>query len=154
MSDIKEAIEEDMERYFPGDSHLLGDSAYGIQSYLMVPYKDYGNMTDTQRNFNRILSKNRVVIERAFCLLKGRCRRLKYLYLQNVKYGALIIAACCVLHNICLDLEDEANDDILAENENIEDESDHENTANGRINLPAQRKRDEIAELLMERRRH
>lgn len=148
LSDIKAAIEENKERYFPNNSHILGDTAYGLISYLMVPYKDYGNMTAAQRNFKTILSRHRVVIERAFCLLKGRCRRLKYLYLQKVKYGSLMIAACCVLHNICLDLDDEATDDILAEIGDIEEDN-NEVIENGRNNVPAQLKRDELAETLM-----
>lgn len=110
--------------------------------------------TEAQKNFNKILSKNRVVIERSFALLKGHFRRLIYLYLQNVKYGALIIAASCVLHNISLDFNDEVNTVILAENEHIEDQVGNENAADGRINLPAQMKRNSIAEMLMEGRRH
>ncbi|XP_043469634.1 putative nuclease HARBI1 [Leptopilina heterotoma] len=152
LSDIKEAIEVDKERYFPGDSHMLGDSAYGVQSFLMVPYKDYGNMTAVQRHYNTVLSKHRVVVERGYGLLKGRCRRLKYLYLQKIKNGSLIIAACCVLHNICLDLDDEVNEEILNELDPIE-EDDLDPLENERINLPAQIKRDAIAEMLFETRR-
>lgn len=44
----------------------------------------------------------RQVIERAFALLKGRFRRLKYLDMNRDDMIASVILACCVLHNICL----------------------------------------------------
>ncbi|XP_051167759.1 putative nuclease HARBI1 [Leptopilina boulardi] len=157
MSDISEAIEENIEEFCPRGSHIIGDSAYGIKPYLMTPYKDRGFMTPAQRNFNRILSRERVVIERAFCLLKGRCRRMKQLYLQNVKYGALIIAACCVVHNVCLDVEDEVNEDILREEDNIDDDDDGDNrginVGANNVRANAEAKRLHLCEMFMAARR-
>lgn len=92
--------------------------------------------------------------KKAFCLLKGRCRRMKYIYLQKVKYGSLMIAACCVLHNISLDLDDEVNEDILNEVGNVEyEEEGDQNIEDRGNNLPGQEKRDAIAEMLLEMRR-
>jgi len=45
----------------------------------------------------------RQVIERAFALLKGRFRRLKYLHMSCINLIPYVILACCVLHNICLE---------------------------------------------------
>jgi hypothetical protein len=59
------------------DAHLIGDLAYKLSSTLMVGFKNHGNLTLRQKNFNVILSKSRVTIERAYALLKGRFRRLK-----------------------------------------------------------------------------
>jgi len=36
------------EENFPEDSHLLGDAAYGIQKYLMVPFRDNGHLRETE----------------------------------------------------------------------------------------------------------
>lgn len=74
-------------------------------------------MTQAQINFNEHLSKIRQVIERAFALLKGRFRRLKYLHMSCTDLIPFVILACCVLHNICLedcqdDLDDFIDDDI------------------------------------------
>jgi len=44
----------------------------------MVPYKDNGHLTQNQKNFNKILSSSRVVVEQAFGKLIGRFRKLKY----------------------------------------------------------------------------
>ena len=46
---------------------------------MITPFKDHGNLTPQQLRFNFIHSSTRMVIERAFSLLKGRFRRLKYL---------------------------------------------------------------------------
>jgi hypothetical protein len=63
-----------------------------------------------QRHFNFLLSSNRVSIERAFGLLKGRFPRLTSLVVNRVETVVDIIMACCVLHNVCIqqsDIKDE-----------------------------------------------
>ncbi|KAJ8910340.1 hypothetical protein NQ315_004539 [Exocentrus adspersus] len=94
----------------PQDGHLLGDSAYPLLNRLMVPFRDNGHLNDIQRNYNTIHSKIRVVIEQAFALLKGRFRRLKLLETRRLDHIPLIILACCILHNICLENDDIPND--------------------------------------------
>ncbi|XP_051156192.1 putative nuclease HARBI1 [Leptopilina boulardi] len=150
MSDISAAMAEDLARFCPGEFHIIGDKAYGIEYYFMVPYKDNGHLTPTQVHFNYIHSKTRMVIERAFALLKGRFRRLKYLYLQKIRYGAIIIMACCVLHNICLDLDDEINEEILTEEDFVNDDIEEFRALNRRNDAATRRKRDAIAEMLMQ----
>lgn len=83
------------------ESHLLGDAAYPLKENLLTPYKDNGFLTDIQKNFNKIHSKSRVVIEQAFGLLKGRFRRLKYLDMTRPDLIPLIIISACILHNLC-----------------------------------------------------
>ena len=56
--------------------------------------------------YNYIHSSIRTTIERAFGLLKGRFRRLKYLDQENVETMTNTIAAACCLHNICIMQED------------------------------------------------
>lgn len=57
----------------------------------------------------------RQVVERAFSLLKGRFRRLKYLHMSMADLIPYVILACCVLHNLCLDGCDDAVDDFIEE---------------------------------------
>ena len=151
MSDIQQEMTNNPEIYCPRDTHILGDSTYPIQYDLLPPYRDNGHLTPTHRNYNKIHSKTRVVIERAFGLLKGRFRRLKYLYVQHVQYAPLIIMACCVLHNICLNSDDELNDLIEDGNDNVGNDIDE---VEGRDIIPGANKRDIIAALLMEGRRN
>jgi len=62
-----------------GDDNLLGDAAYSIRRWLMLSYRDNGHLTPQQHNFNNCHSITRVIVERAFSLMKGRFRRLQYI---------------------------------------------------------------------------
>ncbi|XP_023217212.1 protein ALP1-like [Centruroides sculpturatus] len=86
----------------PENCHLLGDSAYPLETYLMVPYKDNGHLNSKQKYFNKRLSSSRIVIEQAYGDLFGRFRRLKFLFVRNKQYLTKIILTACVLHNLCI----------------------------------------------------
>jgi len=44
------------ETYFPDNSHIIGDAAYGTHPHVMVPFRDNGHLTNAQKNFNYCLS--------------------------------------------------------------------------------------------------
>ncbi|XP_049795217.1 putative nuclease HARBI1 [Schistocerca nitens] len=104
-----------------GDFHILGDSAYPCTRNLLTPFRNTGNMSRVQCEFNRALSKNRCVVEHCFGLLKQRFRQLYHLKLRSAREMAHFIRACCVLHNLAvednLELEDNEGeeDDAPAE---------------------------------------
>lgn len=75
--------------------HIIGDSAFALSEHVMVPYKDLGNLTLKQINFNRKLSQARRIVENCFAFLKGRFRRLKYVN-ADIHRVPDIINACCV----------------------------------------------------------
>jgi len=56
-----------------------------------------------------VLSSTHVVIEQTFGLLKGRFRWLKYLDMLDIKLAAEVVAAACILHNLCINNNDEAD---------------------------------------------
>lgn len=99
-------------RYF-----LLGDSAYPLKSNLLVPFKDRGQLTPRQLNFNLQLSKNRYVIEHTFGILKQKFRQLYHIKLRNMQYIVHFIRAACVLHNVCID--DEVDFENIDQEENV-----------------------------------
>lgn len=82
--------------------HLVGDSAFGLRSWLMTPYKENDNLTRLEKHHNYCLSSARVVIEHAFGLLKGRWRRLIYINTYNICKTIEIAIAALVLHNFCI----------------------------------------------------
>jgi len=50
----------------------------------MVPYRDNGHLSEKHKKFNYVLSCSCCSIERAFALLKGKFRRLKYLDVNDL----------------------------------------------------------------------
>lgn len=91
-----------------GKYHILGDGAYPIREWLITPFKDYGNLSANEKKFNKMLSATRVLIENTFGLLKSRFRQLIEVDMHNVDKISKFIISCCVLHNLCI----ENNDDI------------------------------------------
>lgn len=88
---------------FPENSHILGDSAYMIQKYIMTPFRDNGHLTETEINYNKIHSSARMMVERSLGLLKGRFRSiLDNLPMTRIDLIPKYIVACCIMHNICL----------------------------------------------------
>lgn len=87
----------------------------------MTPYRDNGHLTNKQKNYNFCHSSARIVIERAFGLLKGRFRSLlTVLDMEHVDLIPQFIIACCVLYNICLLHHDDFPIETdLIENDNI-----------------------------------
>jgi len=138
---------------FPADTHILGDPAYPIMEHLLVPFKDTGRLGAREHQFNKTLSSARCTIERAFALLKGLFRRLKMLDMARLDLVPEVIVACCVLHNVCLDMQDDIDCDIADATCNVSDEqnerSDHVSVADRKAGVA---KRESIANLLIMRR--
>lgn len=139
MSDIKHLITENDYRYFKNYYYLIGDAAYPLSNRMLTPYRDNGHLQQWQRIYNTKHSKTRVVIERAFGMLLGRFRKLKYVYAYNTEFIPLIILACCILHNVCIDNEDEIA--IEPVHINIDEIELH-------VDLDGELKRDTIAHML------
>lgn len=131
---------------FPNNTHLIGDAVYGLHEHLMVPYPDDENNTKQQRNYNLCHSSGRIMIKRAFALLKGRWRSLLHvLAISRMDFTSDHILACCVLHNICLLKQDELQGQLIIldaeETELQEEKIKYDNT---KANFVAEAKRNDI----------
>ncbi|KAK5644582.1 hypothetical protein RI129_005882 [Pyrocoelia pectoralis] len=114
-SDIYTAVTENAVGYFPNEEFILGDKAYPCLSWCIPPYINTGNMNVAKRNFNMKVSQTRQVIERAFGLLFGRLRRLKFLDMNRQDLIPATVVACCAIHNLCIDSEDLLLDEFVNE---------------------------------------
>lgn len=81
---------------------ILGDSAFPLLSWIITPFRNFGNLTADQRLFNTCHSKTRQVIERSFRLLKARFRRLTKFPARDLSLVVHSVLSACVLHNICI----------------------------------------------------
>ena len=97
---------------------FLGDPAYPLLDWLMKAFPDSGNLTANQKRFNYCLSRARVVVEHAYGRLKGRWRCLMKRLDVSVCDVPELVAACCVLHNVCEVHGDRFNNEWIS---NIED---------------------------------
>lgn len=97
---------------------LVGDPAYPLFPWLMKPFPETGNRDRSKFNFK--LSSTRMVVERAFGLLKGRFRILNKRQDTSLENVCNIVTACCVLHNYCSAHGDQADDDWVIDEEGVD----------------------------------
>ncbi|KAL2088028.1 hypothetical protein ACEWY4_016856 [Coilia grayii] len=95
-----------LERKYPPPGYfLIGDGGYPCLSYpitLMTPYRQ-PLRNQLQAAYNSRLTKARVVVERAFGILKTRWRAIFLKALEvDIRYVPEVILCCTILHNICL----------------------------------------------------
>jgi hypothetical protein len=131
----------------PPEYHLLGDSAYPLQTFVLVPYRDNGHLSNVQIKYNKIHSSTRVAVERTIGLLKCKWRRLKYLDMSLVEEIPTIITACCVLHNIVLMTDQYVDEDEHDTDPDMGPADDNSSQQNG--NSQAENKRRQIAQQLL-----
>ena len=122
---------------------LVGDSAYPLSVWLMKPFNQTRTLSERQLRFNCALSQAHVVIEQAYGILKGWWSCLYKAMEEKTSRVATTILACCVLHNICIDVGDPSPIDILGDDDNDMDQS-----LNGDVSPIASDVRDKIMDYL------
>lgn len=78
-----------------------GDAAYGLDKNLICPYPG-DNLPRHKEVHNHAHSSTRMVVERSFADIKNRWLRLRSLR-SDIPFANRIIAACCCLHNMCIE---------------------------------------------------
>ncbi|XP_026797868.3 uncharacterized protein LOC113543669 [Pangasianodon hypophthalmus] len=81
--------------------YLLGNAAFPLQSWLMKPFSDTGQLTAEQRAYNQKIYRASCVAEKAFSRLKGRWRCLLKRNDSHIDLVKTMVLTCCVLHNLC-----------------------------------------------------
>ncbi|XP_036138685.1 putative nuclease HARBI1 isoform X1 [Monomorium pharaonis] len=85
------------------NSWLLGDSAYPLLPFLLTPKLNEVEGTPGARYTDHHV-RTRSAIERCFGILKGRwrCLRKERAVHYSPQFAALVVNACCVLHNMAI----------------------------------------------------
>ncbi|KAJ8943183.1 hypothetical protein NQ314_009814 [Rhamnusium bicolor] len=100
-----------------GNFYIPGDSGYPCLRHLLTPFRDHGNLTRRQQNYNYKLARNRYIIEHCFGILKQKIRQLYLLKLGKIEDIVNFIRACCVLHNFAIEddieLQENIDNDVL-----------------------------------------
>ena len=91
---------------FPGNT-TLADCGYYLRDYLDVPYRQsIAGFTPAQQYYNDLLTRERMLIERAFGIVKRRFPILQHPLRVNIESWPKIILACFILHNVSVHLND------------------------------------------------
>ena len=97
-------------RPFQVQRHTILLLAYPQAPWLMKPFPE-GTRDPEEKTFNKELSRARVIVERAFGILKRRWRVLQKRFDSSLEFAIKCAVACIVLHNICVDQNDPWHDD-------------------------------------------
>ncbi|XP_028285726.1 protein ALP1-like [Parambassis ranga] len=81
--------------------HLIGDASFPLKPWLMKGYTEGQQLSPEQRRFTFTLASARSVVDTAFMRLKGRWRCLLKKSDIDISMMPRVVAACCVLHNLC-----------------------------------------------------
>ncbi|XP_020621346.1 protein ALP1-like [Orbicella faveolata] len=119
---------------------LVADPKCKPTNWCMKPYPEIRGITPGKCNFNKALSRARVVIEQAFGMLKGRWHFLLVKLDESVDKIPLTIITCCILHNICIEVCDDVDVDPK------DDDPDELPPLPGHMNCEGSQLRDKIEE--------
>lgn len=146
---ISSARQHFLREYESGDrtSRLLGDCGYGIEAFLLTPYRQPLPNTK-EHKFNVAHTSARNIVERTIGVLKSRFRCLMGTLHYRPEKVVQIVNVCCALHNICRHYK---IPHAWEEVSNAPDEDDAENASSlstGTLRNEGQRVRNEIANSL------
>ncbi|GFS87149.1 putative nuclease HARBI1 [Trichonephila clavipes] len=98
-----------VETEVPSSYHLLGDSGYPLQSYLMTPFLN--PVGAGQVRYNAAHARARNVVERQYGVWKKRFSCIDTPFRCSLETAQTVMVATAVLHNLALSLGDYEDED-------------------------------------------
>lgn len=122
VSPISDNLEELCEDRF----HIFGSNAYNIREWLITPFRSDEHLEQGTHKFNRKIHETRVLIKKAFGILKKRFPQLNRMLMQGGDRLYKFIISCCVLHNLSID-GDVSDDEVVdfADDNEVQTIADH-----------------------------
>ena len=109
--------------------------------FCLTPNKDTGMLNRHQKKYNKIHSSTRICVEHTFGILKQRIHQLYHIKLRGLPRICHLIRACCVLHNMCSELDLEFLEDAeTCQDINLDTEGDENQGYQGTQAAKAKRK--------------
>ncbi|KAK1601261.1 hypothetical protein QYE76_026978 [Lolium multiflorum] len=89
--------------------YIIGDAGYPLLPWLLTPYQEE-NLSDPKVEFNRRHSAATACARKALAMFqeKWKCLQEDVWWPENLQTRYKMIYACCRLHNIVIDMEDDA----------------------------------------------
>ncbi|KAM0923307.1 hypothetical protein ACQ4PT_005615 [Festuca glaucescens] len=89
--------------------YLIGDAGYPLLPWLLTPYQEE-NLSDPKAEFNTRHSAATACARKALAMLqeKWKCLQEDVWWPENLQTRYNMVIACCLLHNIVIDMEDDA----------------------------------------------
>ncbi|XP_017467073.1 PREDICTED: putative nuclease HARBI1 [Rhagoletis zephyria] len=112
--------------------HLLGDSGYGIEPFLITPFRNPIANT-IEHNFNVVHASARNIVERTIGVLKSRFRCLISCLHYSPQKVVKIINVCCALHNVCRHYNVNFDEENITENINFQNMNNENNIDDERV---------------------
>lgn len=153
-SPIFKNIQRSRTQYFPSKEYIIADKAYPVFDWCQAPYIRKKVLSAAEELYNTKLSATRQVIERAFGLLFGRFRRLKFLHMHRQDLLTETVIACCVLHNVCIsefDYDDFINEGITHFQEVRDSESESLASLSQTSSLLGSKRREDVTAALYQK---
>lgn len=88
-----------------GRAVMLGDGGYKLYPYLMTPFRN--PTTEGQRRYNQVQILVRNTVERKYGIWKRRFPCLVFGLRCKLETSLVVIVACAVLHNFCIQQKEE-----------------------------------------------
>lgn len=92
--------------------YIVGDSAFPLLPWLITPYQGR-DLPETKSEFNKRHFATRLVAQRALARLKDVWKMIHGVMWRPDKHRLpRVILACCILHNIVIDMDDDVFDEL------------------------------------------
>ncbi|KAK9055392.1 hypothetical protein SSX86_026475 [Deinandra increscens subsp. villosa] len=97
--------------------YIVGDSGFPLLPWLITPYQGR-DLPETKTEFNKRHFATKLVAQRALARLKDVWRMISGVMWRPDKTRLpRVILVCCILHNIMIDMEDDAIDELTLTNQ-------------------------------------
>jgi len=142
-TDLGTNLENIPNDYFPLKKyHLIGTDNFNLKEGLLVPYKSHEIHSEDQIEFNKRLMVTQEIISSTFAEMKSRFQTLNKLDM-SIERVVEFTTACCILHNVCLDNNDEWTGPLSTEDDSPNNPLDSA-LLDHNLSTPAAAKRDLI----------
>lgn len=107
-------LKHDFENRRFGNFHLIGDSGYSLETYLLTPLQTV--RSESESLYNESLIRTRNTVERKYGVWKRRFPILSVGIKVDINTAMTIIVATAILHNMAIEMNEDLHVDLDEQN--------------------------------------